>query len=499
MFAVKTIAATTVTGLLLAGTANAALTADQVWARWQETAAVAGLTLAAEGTATEGDTLRLSGVTVRPAIPSGADDPEGAIAEIAMTTQSDGSVAIALAPEFSVPIVAMGGGVTVTQDGLSLTAREEGAGIAYDYAAASVKLAVAASVGGGTDESNTTDFTMTATNANGTYSDVLDASRLINLILNTDLLVYSVKTDTPAMTMTSDQTTELADVAMNMALDIPASARLGEVDSAGDFSTLLKDGLSVNLEMTQGDSKGADKETNPYLSYELITTGLPGSAKMSLDQTGFGVIVTGEGGSLAGTSDMLPVPVNLGFGPIAMDFLMPMTGTEPQDFRYIVSMQDVVVNEEAWALIDAGKTLPRDPANLNIDASGKASLDLFALMEAEEAGTTEGVTPPAIESLDIKSLALSIAGAAVSGSGAFTFDNSTATPVPLGTADVTVTGANGLIDKLVTLGLLPDDQAQSARMMMGMFLTPGEGDDVLTSKIEAQEGGSIFVNGMQIQ
>ncbi len=502
MFAPKTFAATTIFGLLLAGTAHAALTADQVWARWQEAAAAAGLTLAAEGTANEGDALTLTGVTVRPAIPAGADDPEGSIAEITMTTQSDGSVAIALAPEFTLPVAAMGGGVTVTQDGLALTVREQGSALSYDYSAGSVKMAVTTQTpmdaGEGTEQVNSSDFDVTATNPNGSYSDVMGASRLISLALNADTLAYSVKTSVPEATMASDQTTELADVVLTMAADIPANARLGDVDSAGEFSTLLKDGLSVNLEMAQGDSKGSDKTASPVLSYELITTSLPGTAKLTLDQTGFGVVVTGAGGTLSGTSEMLPVPVNVGLGPVAMDFRMPMTGTEPQDFRYMVSLKDLTVNEEAWALIDPGQTLPRDPANIEIDASGKATLDLLALAEAEEAGMTD-VTPPTIQTLDIRSLALSIAGAAVTGSGAFTFDNSTPTPVPLGTADMTVTGANGLIDKLVTLGLLPDDQAQSARMMMGMFLTPGEGEDVLTSKIEAKDGGSVFVNGMQIQ
>jgi hypothetical protein len=72
-------------------------------------------------------------------------------------------------------------------------------------------------------------------------------------------------------------------------------------------------------------------------------------------------------------------------------------------------------------------------------------------------------------------------------------------PMPLGEANVTVTGANALIDGLIATGLVAEEDAMGARMMMGMFMTPGANPDELTSKIEAKEGFAIFVNGQQIQ
>lgn len=53
-------------------------------------------------------------------------------------------------------------------------------------------------------------------------------------------------------------------------------------------------------------------------------------------------------------------------------------------------------------------------------------------------------------------------------------------PAPLGEANVTVTGANALIDGLIATGLITEDDAMGARMMMGMFMVPS-GDDSLTS------------------
>jgi hypothetical protein len=34
---------------------------------------------------------------------------------------------------------------------------------------------------------------------------------------------------------------------------------------------------------------------------------------------------------------------------------------------------------------------------------------------------------------------------------------------------------------------------------MAMFMEPGEGDDVLTSKVEARPDGSVYVNGQRMQ
>ena len=82
--------------------------------------------------------------------------------------------------------------------------------------------------------------------------------------------------------------------------------------------------------------------------------------------------------------------------------------------------------------------------------------------------------------------------------GAFTFDNSMGIPMPLGEANVTVTGANALIDGLIATGLISEDDAMGARMMMGMFMVPGANPDELTSKIEAKEGMQILVNGQPL-
>jgi hypothetical protein len=122
-----------------------------------------------------------------------------------------------------------------------------------------------------------------------------------------------------------------------------------------------------------------------------------------------------------------------------------------------------------------------------------------------EAMANVGDAPPAeLHALSVNDITLSVAGASVEGKGDFAFDpTDTVTfggmPAPTGEINFTIVGANGLIDKLIQMGLLPEDQAMGARMMLGMFARPGDGVDTLTSKIEVKGDGSVFANGQQFQ
>ena len=62
-----------------------------------------------------------------------------------------------------------------------------------------------------------------------------------------------------------------------------------------------------------------------------------------------------------------------------------------------------------------------------------------------------------------------------------------------------LTGGNGLLDTLVGLGLLPEEQAMGARMMLGLFARPGDGPDTLVSTIEVKEDGSVLANGQRVR
>jgi hypothetical protein len=178
---------------------------------------------------------------------------------------------------------------------------------------------------------------------------------------------------------------------------------------------------------------------------------------------------------------------------------LPLTkGDAPQDFSFLTKVVDLQISEEIWAMLDPTGALPHDPATLVIDTTGTA------LLKADLMASAEGATPDAeLHSLNVNDLTARIAGAELTGTGAFTFDNTDLTtfegmPAPTGKMELKLVGGNGLLDALVAMGMLSEDDAMGARMMIAMFANPGAGEDELTSVLEFKDKG-FFANGQQLQ
>jgi len=94
---------------------------------------------------------------------------------------------------------------------------------------------------------------------------------------------------------------------------------------------------------------------------------------------------------------------------------------------------------------------------------------------------------------------VSFGGAELTGSGDVDFAPGQMIPMPVGAVDLSLTGANTLIQSLSEGGILPPQQAGMARGMLGMFALPGAGPDSYTSTIEFLPGGAITANGVPLQ
>ena len=99
----------------------------------------------------------------------------------------------------------------------------------------------------------------------------------------------------------------------------------------------------------------------------------------------------------------------------------------------------------------------------------------------------------------LNALRVSLAGAELTGSGKATDTSQGGMPSGVGELDLVLTGGNTLIDTLVDMGLLPNEDAMGARMMLGLLARPGEGTDTLISNIKIDESGAIFANGQRIK
>lgn len=146
------------------------------------------------------------------------------------------------------------------------------------------------------------------------------------------------------------------------------------------------------------------------------------------------------------------------------------------------------------------------------DAADATTPDATA-PDAADATTPDAATPDATETeaaeapedpyepvdIAINQFALSGAGVNVTAAGNLAAAGEGGMETPVGQINARAEGLNGLLDRLVQIGVVQQEQVGAARMMLAMFTKAGEGPDTLTMDIEFKEGGSIFANGQQVK
>lgn len=485
--------------LLMGSTASFALTAEEVWQSWKDAGALAGLEVTAATENLDGGVLTLNGVSIAPAGMSGVT-----ISDIVMTDEGDGTVTIVPGADINLALDGATTGTSrIAHEGLQIVARDADGGVAYDYSAAKLDMVYDTSAPGvsfdGTEaplvaSSGTVGFA----GLSGTYSDTPGTNRTFGIDLNADVLAYSTSLDDPGLELKQTTTSETQAVNLAIRFALPSMITLDAVETAADFRTALDEGLSLTFTSSQGASTGTMSMESPDMPMSMAINAGGGEGTGTFSKDGFSIRSTSSGLDVEGTSGMMPIPIKVTSGPIEFGMSTPIVATEAAgDYNFLMKLSQFTLNEEVWGMFDPGGALSRDAADLAIDISGKTLIDVPAMIEADDTGAMPPV--PAPETLDITELSVKVAGAALMGTGAFTFDNSMGMPMPLGEANVTVTGANALIDGLIATGLMAEEDAMGVRMMMGAFMSPGANPDELTSKIEAKAGFEIYVNGQRIQ
>ena len=488
MFRTKALMTAPVMALLMCGTAQAALTADQVWADLQTAAAENGMTISV-ATEVGGDgELTLNGVSIAPT----GQPAIATISEVTLVEQDDGSVAF-----FPGDIKIENTGitsVTIAHEELSVSVFEDEGGLGYGLDADSLKISTSYAEGASSFAGN---FDLVS--VGGRYTRGQEA---LSVDMSAERLLYDIKQVDPALSIDSTQVSDTEDLVISGEITLPEGIDLMSLQDSAAFMAAVRAGLGFSLEATQGVSKGELIENNPMMPLSALFEAAPGTTSISANVDSFDVATSVDGMAFTLRPPMVPQNVNATADSFGMGFGMPLSvGEEPSEYGLQLELGNLVFDDAAWGLIDAGNVLERGPFDIALDLGGEARIDMLDLMASSETGAPP-TTMPELLSLDIRNFAVTALGAVANATGAFTFDNSMVAmggpPLPIGTADVRLEGGNKVIDALIKLGVLTEEDAMGARMMMAMFGQP-EGDDVLTSKIEAREGGSIFVNGQQIQ
>lgn len=202
----------------------------------------------------------------------------------------------------------------------------------------------------------------------------------------------------------------------------------------------------------------------------------------------------------------VPLPISItGEGVEGRIKLPLLKSEEAQPAAIKIALNGVTISDQLWGLFDPAAKLPRDPMTIAFDLSGDTKL-LFNFLDirAMMGGAQPAGLPVTAERVKLNSLMVKGVGTELTGTGEFTFDYTDWTtfggmPAPEGQAAFMLKGANGLMDKLVEMGLLSEQDTMGARMMMGMFTKPGEGEDVLTTEIDVKKTGEISANGQRLR
>lgn len=194
--------------------------------------------------------------------------------------------------------------------------------------------------------------------------------------------------------------------------------------------------------------------------------------------------------SLSGTA--LPLPeASIRAARIATEVLLPLLadGTA-QPYDLDVRMQEVRVDDGVWNMIDPAAVIPRDPGEVILDASGR--------MVARN-GSDAGDAPVGrLETLVLEQVRVALAETELEATGRLAFPRGkedTEALRPVGLINVTLMGAEGLLQRLSRAGLLPSDQAMGIQLMLNMFGQTGPGEDELTFETRFSEDGQVFLNG----
>lgn len=489
---------TSVAAIMVSGAANADVTAAQVWDNWHKNFAVYGDDgLSFDAEETSGDTLTVKNVALNFA--EDGTTVSADIGDIVFVENGDGTVSVTMGSSYPITVTENGTDIEilVSQTGLVIVASGTPEAMNYQFNADQYVIELPEfSDAGNPDVSGLMRFT--ANGMAGTYT--ITEGDLRNMtyaasIDSMDMLLDASEPATEERVLVSGQFNQLTAAAV---VAIPADADMNAPED------MFLDGFAI---------EGGYGISGASFLFDVDADGEAFAGSASLGQAEVSLVFNKDrAGYDAASNDIafqfitpeLPFPVDVSLAQYGLGFSMPLSRTDaPAPFSMALNLADLVVNDEIWALGDPAGQLPRDPLTVRLDVTGAAKV-LFDLLDPEQTEAMEMADMPIeIHELSLNDLTVRAIGAAITGAGAFTFDNSdlqtfNGVPRPAGEVTVNINGANALIDTLVGMGLVPEDQAGMGRMMMGMFARK-VGDDQLTSTVEINDQGHVVANGQRIQ
>ncbi|MQQ08147.1 DUF2125 domain-containing protein [Epibacterium sp. SM1979] len=483
------------------------VTAQDVWGDWKTYLEGAGYAVSASE-AQSGDTLTVSDISIATDIPDSDVSLAVTMPTLSLVENGDGSVNLSFPAASSISFETSNtdeptvGEITLRTDGAPVVVSGDPDDMTYSYSTDLFEMVLS---------SLTTD-------GETIPSDVLSAS--------VTLLGFSSDTHMKlGETRGYEQTYDISSASYAFSFKDPENAQ-SSMNMQGDLTNLKFAGTSIlplefdpaNLkEMlvsgTVFDGVFSFGSGSTLLSgldngneFEVKSASQGGRADFAMNAEELKYDLVQNESELSIFASDIPFPISLSAAEIGMKLQTPPTvSEEDRDMALGITLRDFSIPEELWALGDPGGILSHEPASIIVDltAKGRLLLDIFDPEVAAQAELDEEI-PAEVSSVKINELLVRAAGAELTGTGSFDIDYNDlesfdGMPAPVGIANLSLIGANGLLDNLIKMGLISESDATGARLGMGLLTVPGDGEDNLKSEIEFGEGGKIIANGQRIK
>lgn len=492
---------------IASGPAFAELSAQQVWGGMEDALQGFGYSVTATETPTA-EGMSVTDVVMKIAMPEENGSVSIGISEIVLTENADGSVkmtfpasmpiTIDAAPEDEDDVLMV---IDYASTGLEMVVSGEEANMVYTYGADEIALRLSElSINGEPVGPEEARFSFVLDGIAGSTAIATASGTQLSQSLSTESARYDFAFNDP-----NSDDSALVTGSMDQ-ITIESTTSLPEGFNASDPASISAGGFSADGTLSYANGQTQFAVTEPSGATSGTTSTGSVSIGFAIDSASMAYELSTANQTFAISGPDMPVPVNVSMSEAGFLLEAPMGKSDtPQDMAFGVTLGGFQMSELLWNMVDPGAALPRDPATIAIDLTGQVTPFVnFYDPEEVEALEASGGIPGELNALTLNGLTIEAAGAKLAGSGAFTFDNTDLQtfggfPRPNGQLDLSLDGANALIDKLIAMGLMTSEDAMGARMMMSMFAVPGDGPDNLKSTIQINEQGHVLANGMRIQ
>ena len=487
------------------------VTPEQVWTDLTDYMASFGYEVSGQEAVSGGD-LVVSDVVM--SFPMAEVDPEGAFTismeSLTFADNGNGTVTVTFPPVMPIDMSFVPEGedervdmvIEYTHEGLNMVVSGEAEAMTYDYAATMLGLRLAGLMVDDeviSRDMARVDVTMGPVEGR-TEMATEDGMRAMAQVFSLGDLTYDMAFNDPESDEGAVISGEMRDLVIegdavipqDMDFSDPMAIFASGMEGAGAYTH-----QGGRMEFSVTEDAGATSGTIATASGEF-------GVAFAADALSYFVANTEMALNLSGPE--IPFPVSAEMAEASFDITVPLQASDtPQDAALGVTLGGFTTSEMLWNIVDPGAVLPRDPLTVSFDLLAKVT-PFVSLMDAEameQLGMTGGM-PGELNALTLTELVIEGAGGLITGAGDFTFDNSDlesfdGLPRPEGALELEVSGANGLIDSLIQMGLLAEEDAMGARMMMSMFTVPGDAPDTASSRIEVNEQGHVLANGQRIK